>query len=321
MQKNHVGRWRRRVILWGAAVLGVAVAVLVAGPRGTDERPDDALIHSAIAAQPASDGRAAQADKAEASPKPSTAPSAASAWPAASTPPTPAASTPPAKDGATTGATDSGAAEKDSTSPDIRIDRHGVVIGPRHHGAKIRVEGLDSDREYDSFDQFVNEQPWLAALVFAAVFGVFLVPLLIIVLLIWYKMRKARMQNETMLKLAERGAPPEAIAALASGSTRATFEPEPRQPGAQTPPNQPRYMATLHIGRDTRASDLRKGVILLAIGLAFVFYSMINEAQASWVGLVLLFLGVGYCILWIFEDRKVPPTPVPPPGPPSAGGT
>ena len=52
-------------------------------------------------------------------------------------------------------------------------------------------------------------------------------------------------------------------------------------------------------------TDLRKGVILTAIGLAFVFYSMINSSEANWVGLVLLFLGVGYILLWWFEDRHL----------------
>ena len=52
-------------------------------------------------------------------------------------------------------------------------------------------------------------------------------------------------------------------------------------------------------------SDLRKGVILTAIGLAFVFYSMVESGSASWVGLVLMFLGVGYILLWWFEDRHL----------------
>ena len=51
----------------------------------------------------------------------------------------------------------------------------------------------------------MQDAPWLAGLVFLMVLLVFLVPLLIIVLLIWYKIRKNRMANETMLKLAERG--------------------------------------------------------------------------------------------------------------------
>ena len=49
-------------------------------------------------------------------------------------------------------------------------------------------------------------------LVFVTVLLVFLIPLLIIVLLIWYKIRKNRMANETMLKLAERGVVPPAAA-------------------------------------------------------------------------------------------------------------
>ena len=52
-------------------------------------------------------------------------------------------------------------------------------------------------------------------------------------------------------------------------------------------------------------SDLRKGVILSAIGLAFIFYWMVEHGSASWVGLVLMFLGVGYIVLWWFEDRHL----------------
>ena len=52
-------------------------------------------------------------------------------------------------------------------------------------------------------------------------------------------------------------------------------------------------------------SDLRKGVILSAIGMAFVFYWIVEHGSASWVGLVLMFLGLGYILLWWFEDRHL----------------
>ena len=54
----------------------------------------------------------------------------------------------------------------------------------------------------------------------------------------------------------------------------------------------------------TAWSDLRKGVLLVAVGFAFVFHGMVEEGSASWFGLVLLFVGIGYVVLWYFEDRQ-----------------
>jgi hypothetical protein len=31
---------------------------------------------------------------------------------------------------------------------------------------------------------------------------------------------------------------------------------------------------------------------------------MVEEGSANWFGLVLLFVGVGYIVLWYFEDRQ-----------------
>jgi hypothetical protein len=66
-------------------------------------------------------------------------------------------------------------------------------------------------------------------------------------------------------------------------------------------------------------SDLRKGVILGAIGLALTFFSMLDDGTPNSVGLVFLFLGIGYTVLWYFEDRQLA-TPKSVPPPPPAGG-
>lgn len=50
----------------------------------------------------------------------------------------------------------------------------------------------------------------------------------------------------------------------------------------------------------------------MAAGLALVFWSMLDDGSPNSVGMVLLFLGIGYCVLWYLEGR----TPVP-----RAGGT
>jgi len=249
-----------------------------ADPKAADVRPD------AKAAGPKAGDAKAAANPA--TPKPSS--KAADAAPA---------------DGAESAA-DADAGEAGEPGTDITIDRRGIRVekGRKH----VTVQGLGTDREYDSFESFVQDAPWLAGLVFLVVLLVFLVPLLIIVLLIWYKVRKNRMLNETVLKLAERGVvpPAEAMAAL-----------DPNRVGAG-PTTTPLYEQAKQIRQRAVASDLRKGVILIALGLAFAFYSMLDDGSPNWIGLILLFLGVGYCVLWFMEDRTPAPGTggTPPPG-------
>jgi hypothetical protein len=190
-----------------------------------------------------------------------------------------------------------GDAGKDETSKHITIDSHGIVV---EKGSKrVRIEGLARDREYDSFEQFVQDAPWLAGLVFLTVLLVFLVPLLIIVLLVWYKIRKNRMANETMLRLAEHGVVPPAAAmdAVASGSAASVAA------AAGPPPAAPAYEHARVVHHRTVWSDLRKGVILTGLGLGLSAYSVFDDGSPNGVGLVFLFVGLGYCLLWYFEDR------------------
>ena len=163
--------------------------------------------------------------------------------------------------------------------------------GQRKHGITI---GMDVDRQYDSFDQFLDRDPGLAAMVLGVVFIVFLTPILIIALIIWYKIRRNRMQNETMLRLAEKGVmpPAEALQAIAAGRGDAVAGMLPVGDQATT------------LTKRTAWSDLRKGVLLGTVGLALVFHSMIEEGTAGWFGLTLLFVGIGYVVLWYFEDRQ-----------------
>jgi hypothetical protein len=41
------------------------------------------------------------------------------------------------------------------------------------------------------------------------------------------------------------------------------------------------------------------------IGMALCLYSLTRSASANWLGLVLLFVGIGYIVLWYFEDQQV----------------
>ena len=196
----------------------------------------------------------------------------------------------------------------------INLDNHILI---EKGGKRVRIQGLGRDREYDSFEQFVQDAPWLAGLVFLTVLMVFLIPLLIIVLLIWYKLRKNRIANETMLKLAERGIVPPAAAmdAVASGNAVAAAAAAAEAP----PPSMPAYERARFLHRRTVWSDLRKGVILTAIGLGLVFFSMLDDGTPNSVGLVFLFVGLGYCLLWFFEDRTTTRPPGTPGIPPTSG--
>ena len=124
-------------------------------------------------------------------------------------------------------AKDAAQAAKDAAdaedAPTVTIDRHGIRVDDADGSKKRKrvVVGLGgTDREYDSFEQFVHEDRGLAAMVVGIVFIVFLTPVLITGLLIWYKLRKNRMLNETMVQLAEKGVVPttEMLQALRSGS-------------------------------------------------------------------------------------------------------
>jgi hypothetical protein len=154
--------------------------------------------------------------------------------------------------------------------------------------------GMDVDRQYDSFDQFLDRDPGLAALVLGVVFIVFLTPILIIALIVWYKIRRNRMQNEAMLRLAEKGVvpPSEALSAIANSRVDAVTSSLPIAEQAQ------------NLAKRTAWSDLRKGVLLGTVGFALVFHSMIDEGTAGWFGLTLLFVGIGYVVLWYFEERQ-----------------
>ncbi len=170
--------------------------------------------------------------------------------------------------------------------------------GRGKHGKRVTVDVFGNDREYDSFNDFVHNEPALAAMVVGCVAIVFLSPVLVIALILWYRMRKNRMLNETMLKLAEKGVvpPAEALGALA-GDTSAAM--------TASPSTAPLLEQAKQIRRRAVASDLRKGVIMGGIGLGLTLYSMLDDGTPNGLGLVLLFVGIGYFVLWWVEDRQV----------------
>lgn len=150
---------------------------------------------------------------------------------------------------------------------------------------------IDTD---DEFDRFVQKMPWVIGLIFLVVGSIFLTPVVLLVGIIWYKLRKTRLQNEAMLALAEKGIvpPAQAAEALATGAPVASVAPQV-------------YQQAVALRKRVVWSDLRKGVILSAIGLGLSFYFITASGEPSWIGLILLFVGVGYVALWWLEGRHL----------------
>jgi hypothetical protein len=146
----------------------------------------------------------------------------------------------------------------------------------------------------DEFDRFVQKMPWVIGLIFLVVGSIFLTPVVLLVGIIWYKLRKTRLQNEAMLALAEKGIvpPAQAAEALATGAPVASVAPQV-------------YQQAVALRKRVVWSDLRKGVILSAIGLGLSFYFITASGEPSWIGLILLFVGVGYVALWWLEGRHL----------------
>ena len=309
----------RRLVLGTALAAGLAVAL---APHIRAVRAAD-LPAGHVVAQTA---QAPEAAPAAPSPEASKPPVSKSAPGAASRPGAGNAATPAA--GATKDKpADSGIDIEDDSdaadsAPGTKSKEREIVI--EKGGKHVRIQGFGHDREYDSFEQFVQDAPWLAGLVFLVVLTVFLIPLLIIALLIWYKLRKNRLANETLLKLAERGVvtPTAAMDAVASGnpSSSPALAAAGAALSAAASASTPAYEHARFLHRRVVWSDLRKGIILTGIGLGLCAFSMFDDGTPNSVGLIFLFVGLGYCLLWFMEDRKIEPGSNTPPGTPPAGG-
>ena len=201
---------------------------------------------------------------------------------------TPPPASPPPPLPAAAAADSTAASADDSATADERDDP--FPFG-RHRG-RIQID------DFDSFKQAMDVAPWIVGVVFLVLGSIFLTPIILLVGIIWYKLRKTRLQNDAVLKLAERGVMPsaQAVDAVMAGT-----------PPAQAVP--PAIAAAVPQAVATRRravwSDLRKGVLLVAVGLALVLYSITDAGEANWLGLVLLFVGAGYVALWWLEDRHL----------------
>jgi len=286
----------RRRVLATALVLALVVAAAIPSRDRSPGSPDadSGFAHVTVV------GLASAAD----APAPTKAPAA----PPPKEPPAPAAIPAPAKSGATVDAAAADPSAKDAASQqetraaEITIDEKGIRIEKSTDAGKrsrhIIVRGTDTDEEHESFDAFVQKQPWIVAVIFLGVALFFLVPVALIALVIWYKMRRTRMLNETLVKLAEKGIVPPAEALQAVGGSAAVAA------LSSLPPTTPLYEQAKAVRKRAAWSDLRKGVLMGGFGLGLVLYSLIAHGSANGFGLVLLFVGAGYVLLWFFEDRQ-----------------
>jgi hypothetical protein len=206
---------------------------------------------------------------------------------------------PKAADSTATVAPPAATAEPDTTQPkpdstEPRRSRRG-----REH---IQM----GDDDFNSFNEALHTAPWVVGLAFLVAGSILLTPVFLLIGIIWYKLRKTRLQNEAVLALAERGAmsPAQAVDAVMSGVTPEAAVASTAAPLAGSAAA-PVYQHAVISRRRAVWSDMRKGVILTAVGLSFVFYSMVENGSANWLGLVLLFVGLGYILLWWFEDRHL----------------
>ncbi|MCL4761459.1 MAG: hypothetical protein KJ018_06675 [Burkholderiales bacterium] len=275
----------RRLVLVAAVLAGLAVAIALDGGSGAGEpRAGAPALVARAHAQPA--------------PSPATSDGSATKGPASAQDDAAAAAPAPEP-----------AAEDRRIEAEITIDGRGVTVRKGEGSRRTDAHVVVGDHEFESFEQFVEQAPWLAGLVFMATALVFLVPLVVIVLVIWYKVRRTRMMNETMLKLAERGVvpPAQAMEAIAAGRTAEALR--------DAPPAAPLYEQARQLRRRAAWSDLRKGVLIGGVGLGLTFWSMLDDGSANAFGLILLFVGIGYTLLWYLEERpgRLPQDAAPPP--------
>jgi hypothetical protein len=191
--------------------------------------------------------------------------------------------------------------EADSATASDKDSTRTIVI--KKGDKTVTVRGVPHDREFESFDQLVKMEPALATMIVAIVAVIFLAPVLAIALILGYRMRKARMLNETMLKLAEKGIVPpgEALEAVMGNNPAATTATAGLPPAAA-----PIYEKAKAIRKRAAWSDLRKGIVMGAIGLGLCLFSILDDGTPNSVGLILLFVGIGYIVLWWFEERQIP---------------
>ena len=113
----------------------------------------------------------------------------------------------------------------------------------------------------------------LLAFIFGVIFT-FGTPVILVALILFYRLRRTRLLHQTIMALVEKGQPiPEAL-----------LSPEPKR----------------------KRSDLRTGIILIAVGLGLALFFFASQGfvglgDAWGVGIIPLFIGIGFVIAWKLE--------------------
>jgi len=95
-------------------------------------------------------------------------------------------------------------------------------------------------------------------------------PIILAGLILWYQLRKTRRLHETAIQLAEKGQP---------------VSPE------------------FFLGKQTPQSDLRRGVVLIGLGIGLS--ACLAQIEQPWgFGLIPLFMGMGYLLVWKLESTS-----------------
>ena len=93
-------------------------------------------------------------------------------------------------------------------------------------------------------------------------------PVVLAALVLWYQLRKTQRVHDLALRLAEKGQP--------------------------VPPE-------LFSGTHTKQSDLRRGLVLVGLGMGLSI--CLAQLEAPWsIGMIPLFMGIGYLLVWKLES-------------------
>lgn len=176
-----------------------------------------------------------------------------------------------------------------SATPESQLEQSIKKKQKKHFKFSINDHDEDSDSSASSSDSH-DDVPWMAipivAIIFIMVFGAPVAIVFVIMLMNYFRVRSL---HRTVRMMVEKGQP--VPAALLSG------------PASIVKPR----------------SDLRRGVVLMAVGIATVMFFGIDDGwhDGAWaLGLIPGLIGVGYLIVWRLEGPgRKPMTDNPPPLP------
>ncbi|MDQ6630331.1 MAG: DUF6249 domain-containing protein [Verrucomicrobiota bacterium] len=129
---------------------------------------------------------------------------------------------------------------------------------------------LHAEPAGNSIAETIKNVPGTAVVVIIATFGF---PVVIVGLSAYFRSRKDKMLHETLRQMIEKGVP---------------IPPELLKPSES-------------IRKDRPRSDLRSGLVLIAVGIGLM---MMLSAQHKGVGSIPLLIGVAFLIVWKIEQNK-----------------